>query len=86
MNDSVKVELVKVEPLQLKANALCKWFSDEKGFGFLVCDGVGVDVFVHKQQLQKSGIDSIKEGDKLSCIINKGLKGMYATTLERIKD
>jgi CspA family cold shock protein len=71
------------DPVQVKVRGTVKWFSDEKGFGFLMCEGVGVDVFVHKQQLQKSGVDDIKEGDRITCVVNKGIKGMYATLIAK---
>lgn len=71
------------EPVQIKVRGTCKWFSDDKGFGFLMCEGVGVDVFVHKQQLQKSGVNELKEGDRIHCIVNKGVKGMYATNISK---
>jgi CspA family cold shock protein len=69
----------------VKVKSVCKWFNSEKGFGFLQCEGFPNDVFVHKQQLTKSGIESIQEGDKVLCVINQGLKGHYATLIDKDK-
>lgn len=67
----------------VKAKAKVKWFSDEKGFGFLIVEGYPKDVFVHKQQLEKSNISSIQEGDDVLCVVNQGIKGHYATSLDK---
>jgi cold shock protein len=67
----------------VKIRGICKWFNDTKGFGFLQCEGHPNDIFVHKQQLQKSNIDNLQEGDRVLCVINQGLKGQYATLITK---
>lgn len=42
-----------------------KFFNATKGFGFIAPEGGGDDVFVHVTALQRSGIDSLNEGDKV---------------------
>lgn len=42
-----------------------KFFNTTKGFGFIAPEGGGDDVFVHVSALQRSGLDSINEGDKV---------------------
>lgn len=42
-----------------------KFFNTTKGFGFIAPDGGGDDVFVHITALQRSGLTSINEGDKV---------------------
>lgn len=42
-----------------------KFFNSTKGFGFIAPEGGGDDVFVHITALQRSGIDSLNEGDKV---------------------
>jgi CspA family cold shock protein len=43
-----------------------KFFNSQKGFGFIVVDGGGPDVFVHVSALESSGMDSLNEGQKVS--------------------
>lgn len=56
------------------ASGTVKWFSPEKGFGFIIPNAAGPDVFVHVSALDKSGIGDLNEGDKVSYDIgdNKG--------------
>jgi cold shock protein len=68
---------------KVKIRGVTKWFNDTKGFGFLMCEGYPNDVFIHKQQLQKSGIESLQEGDKVLCVVNQGLKGHFATMISK---
>jgi len=42
-----------------------KWFNATKGFGFIQPDAGGNDVFVHISAVEKSGLGSIHEGQKL---------------------
>ena len=43
-----------------------KFFNSDKGFGFITPDGGGPDIFVHVSALQTSGIQSLREGQKVS--------------------
>lgn len=43
-----------------------KWFSDKLGYGFIVCNELDEDVFVHYSEIQMEGYKSLKEGDKVS--------------------
>ena len=43
-----------------------KFFNAQKGFGFIVVDGGGPDVFVHVSALESSGMDTLSEGQKVS--------------------
>lgn len=40
-----------------------KWFNDKLGYGFLVCDELDKDIFVHYSEIQMEGYKSLKEGD-----------------------
>ncbi len=53
-----------------------KWFNDEKGFGFITPDGGGDDLFVHFKAIESDGFKSLKEGQKVSFVAEKGQKGM----------
>jgi CspA family cold shock protein len=43
-----------------------KFFNMNKGFGFIVVDGGGPDVFVHISEVERSGLNSLSEGQKVS--------------------
>ena len=43
-----------------------KWFNATKGFGFITPEDGGSDVFVHISAVERAGMSSINEGDKLS--------------------
>jgi CspA family cold shock protein len=48
------------------ANGTVKWFNPTKGFGFIQPDQGGADVFVHISALERAGLNSLNEGQKLS--------------------
>ena len=71
-----------VAPIRVRGNV--KWWNKAKGFGFIVVEGHNRDIFVHKQQLTRSGIDGdLVEGEPVSLIVMEGQKGMYATQIEK---
>jgi CspA family cold shock protein len=43
-----------------------KWFNTTKGFGFIAPDGGKKDVFVHISAVERSGMDGLAEGQRLS--------------------
>ena len=43
-----------------------KWFNGQKGFGFIQPDEGGSDVFVHASAVERAGIGTLREGQKLS--------------------
>jgi CspA family cold shock protein len=51
-----------------------KWFNATKGFGFIEPDSGGKDVFVHISAVEKAGLGSLNEGDKVSyeVVANRG--------------
>jgi cold shock protein len=48
------------------ATGTVKFFNSQKGFGFIVQDGGGPDVFVHISAVEQAGMSNLNEGQKLS--------------------
>jgi CspA family cold shock protein len=43
-----------------------KWFNNQKGFGFIQPDAGGTDVFVHISAVERAGMSTLNEGQKIS--------------------
>ena len=65
-------------------NGTVKWFSDEKGFGFITPDGGGRDLFVHFSGITGDGYRSLSEGAKVSFEEENGDKGPKAINVQKI--
>ena len=57
-----------------------KWFSDEKGYGFISREQ-GPDVFVHHTGINGSGFKTLNEGDRVTFDIEQGQKGPAAVNV-----
>jgi CspA family cold shock protein len=64
------------------ATGTVKWFSDEKGFGFITPDEPGKDLFVHHNAIQASGFRSLTVGAKVSYVAEQGPKGPAAANVQ----
>ncbi len=60
------------------AQGTVKWFNDDKGFGFIMVDGGGSDVFVHFSAIQTAGFRSLTEDQRVEFDIAQGPKGPQA--------
>jgi cold shock protein len=58
-----------------------KWFSNEKGYGFISPDDGSEDVFVHFSKIEGSGFKTLEEGAKVQFETEPGQKGLQATNV-----
>ncbi len=65
------------------ANGTVKWFSDQKGYGFIEQEEGG-DVFVHYSALSGTGFRTLAEGDRVTFDIEEGTKGPAAANVEKV--
>jgi cold shock protein len=61
-----------------------KWFSTEKGYGFIQPDDGSDDVFVHHTGIAGEGFKSLEEGDKVSYEVTQGRKGPQAVNVSKV--
>jgi CspA family cold shock protein len=58
-----------------------KWFNDAKGFGFIIPEEGGEDVFVHHSNIQGTGFKTLAEGQSVTFEMEQGQKGWSATNV-----
>ena len=65
------------------AQGTVKWFSNEKGYGFIEREG-GEDVFVHFSAIAQEGYKSLTEGQRVEFEVVQGQKGLQAANVQAI--
>jgi len=63
------------------ARGRVKWFSDEKGYGFIESEG-GEDLFVHYSEIVGEGFRTLEEGSEVEFEVIDGRKGKQASRVE----
>jgi CspA family cold shock protein len=66
------------------ATGVVKWFSDEKGFGFITPDEGSKDLFVHHTSIEADGYRSLAEGSRVEYESEQGDKGPKAVNVRAI--
>ena len=65
------------------ATGTVKWFSDERGYGFIVPDEGGSELFVHRSNIQVAG-HTLKDNEKVEFEVGQGRKGLEATEVRYV--
>ena len=65
------------------AKGKVKWFSNQKGYGFITPEE-GNDVFVHHSAIQGEGYKSLEEGQEVEFEVTTGPKGEQATNVSKV--
>ena len=60
-----------------------KWFSNQKGYGFITPDGGGKDVFVHHSAILGDGYKTLDESQAVEFEITQGPKGEQASNVKK---
>lgn len=63
---------------------IVKWFNNEKGFGFIMPESGGKDLFAHYSDIQGDGHKSLEENQRVSFVATEGQKGPQATMIQPV--
>jgi CspA family cold shock protein len=67
-----------------RVRGVVKWFSNEKGYGFITPDDGNGDVFVHYSAIQEEGYRSLNEGTPVEFVVVDGPKGKQASEVTKV--
>ena len=71
------------EEVNAVAEGTVKWFSEQKGYGFIEQDEGG-DIFVHHSEINMAGFRTLAEGDRVSFEVGEGTKGPAAKNVTKV--
>ena len=64
------------------AKGTVKWFDGKKGFGFIVPDDGGNELFVHHSDIEMEGFKSLEDGQSVEFEVGEGQKGPCAQAVK----
>jgi CspA family cold shock protein len=67
------------------ATGKVKWFNNAKGYGFVIAEVGGEDLFVHYSSIQMDGYKTLKAGQDVAFDIERGAKGMHAVNIRSLE-
>lgn len=67
-----------------KETGTVKWFSEQKGYGFITRESGQGDVFVHHSAIAGEGFKTLQEGDRVEFTITQGQKGPAASEVRKL--
>lgn len=65
----------------IRVRGRVKWFSQEKGFGFIVSDALDGDILIHRTVIHDYGAEQVLEGAAVECDVVRKIKGLQAKRL-----
>ena len=68
----------------MRTNGIVKWFSDQKGYGFIALEDGQTEVFVHHTAIQAEGFKTLAEGERVELDVVQGQKGPAAENVVKL--
>lgn len=72
--------------METRITGIVKWFSKEKGYGFITRDDNGEDIFIHHSGIKSNGFRTLEEGQRVSFHIAMTDKGKRAVETKIIEE
>ena len=69
---------------ELMATGTVKWFNNAKGYGFILPDGGGEDLFAHFSAIHMDGYKTLRAGDPVEYEVVEGPKGLHADNIRSV--
>ena len=71
-----------IKGISTMQNGIVKWFNNAKGFGFILPEGGGADIFAHYSSIDMEGYKTLKAGQTVTFETINGPKGLHATSIQ----
>ena len=68
--------------VEVMAKGTVKWFDSKRGYGFILPDGGGKEIFVHQTDIQMEGFKKLNEGQAVEYEVVEGEKGPRAQSVK----